>query len=252
MRSNEQVSDETAPLRALFDVSFRRCDASDGVQATPDYRFGPFRVDLRTGILWRGEEPVGLTPKASELLVLLVREGERGLTKTELLERLWPDTVVLENNLTVAISALRKALVESAAAPHHVQTLPRRVYRFVPGAPDAGVRSSPPEARTPSFASAEVRPFAASTGPVEASPSRTSRTRSCVTAVPNVQVAVFRAVLYEKPEKPSPPPRTPVATRSLTSTETSRLNSTATFVTRHGAVRVARSAASAHLSLPYP
>jgi len=125
------------------------------VKATPDYRFGPFRVDLRTGILWKGEEPVGLTPKASELLVLLVREGERGLTKTELLERLWPDAVVLENNLTVAISALRKALGESAAAPRYVQTLPRRGYRFVPGALDAGVRSSPPEARTP----AEAAPF---------------------------------------------------------------------------------------------
>lgn len=118
------------------------------MKASTDYRFGPFRLDLRTGILWRGEEPVALAPKASELLVLLVREGEHGLTKTELLERLWPDTVVLENNLTVAISALRKALGESASAPRYVQTLPRRGYRFVPGTLEAGQRPAPPESST--------------------------------------------------------------------------------------------------------
>ncbi|HLV67807.1 MAG TPA: AAA family ATPase, partial [Polyangiaceae bacterium] len=107
------------------------------------YAFGPFRVDLRTGVLWKDGAQVPLTPKASELLLVLVERGEAGITKAELLERLWPDTVVLENNLTVTMSALRKALGETAAAPRYIQTLPRRGYRFVPTALDAAPASAP-------------------------------------------------------------------------------------------------------------
>lgn len=97
---------------------------------TESYSFGPYRVDLRTGLLWKGRAPVALTPKASELLLVLIQHGEAGVTKGELLERLWPDTVVLENNLTVTMSALRKALGESAANPRYIHTCPpRRSWR---------------------------------------------------------------------------------------------------------------------------
>ncbi|HKO90015.1 MAG TPA: AAA family ATPase, partial [Polyangiaceae bacterium] len=96
-----------------------------------EYRFGPFRLDVHTRMLWSGGVPVALAPKAAELLLALVQEGERGLTKAQLLDRLWPDTVVAENNLTVTMSALRKALGETATQPRYVHTLSRRGYRFV-------------------------------------------------------------------------------------------------------------------------
>jgi DNA-binding winged helix-turn-helix (wHTH) protein/tetratricopeptide (TPR) repeat protein len=116
---------------------------------TESYSFGPYLVDLRTGLLWKGRAPVALTPKASELLRLLIQHGEAGVTKRELLERLWPDTVVLENNLTVTMSALRKALGESAAHPRYIHTLSRRGYRFVP----KGLELEGPEDQEPPPAS---------------------------------------------------------------------------------------------------
>jgi DNA-binding winged helix-turn-helix (wHTH) protein len=66
-----------------------------------------------------------------ELLVLLVRRRSRALTKAELMARIWPDTVVEENNLTVSVSILRKALGESGSERRYIETLPRRGYRFV-------------------------------------------------------------------------------------------------------------------------
>ncbi len=107
-----------------------------------EYRFGPFRLDVHTRMLWSGGAPVALTPKAAELLLVLVQEGERGLTKAQLLDRLWPDTVVAENNLTVTMSALRKALGESATQPRYIQTLSRRGYRFVSHPADMPALSS--------------------------------------------------------------------------------------------------------------
>lgn len=80
---------------------------------------------------------MAIVPKALELLELLVAERHRTLSKSELLERLWPDAVVAENNLTVTMSALRRALGESAARPRHLHTLSRRGYRFVECAAEA-------------------------------------------------------------------------------------------------------------------
>lgn len=122
--------------------------------------FGPYRLDRRIGVLWKDGAPVALTPKASELLLLLVDRGQAGITKAELLEALWPDTTVLENNLTVTMSALRKALAESAASPRYIQTLPRRGYRFVLSALDAPPASEPrPTLPPPMLGANAAAPF---------------------------------------------------------------------------------------------
>lgn len=119
--------------------------------ATGWYRFGPFRVELESGLLWRGRALVPLTPKCAELLLQLIQRGSRGISKAELLARLWPDTDVLESNLTSTMSMLRKALGERAGAPRYIRTVPRRGYRFVPegegGEPaPAAVEAAPPGA----------------------------------------------------------------------------------------------------------
>ncbi len=95
------------------------------------YDFGPFRLDARKHLLLRGGQPVALTPKALETLLLLVENGGRVLEKEELMNKLWPEAFVEEANLAQNISLLRKALGESPSDHHYVVTVPGRGYRFV-------------------------------------------------------------------------------------------------------------------------
>jgi hypothetical protein len=73
---------------------------------------------------------VSLSNKGFEVLMVLIRDRHRVVEKEELLNRVWPDTVVEENNLTVAVSALRKALGEELNDRHYVVTIPGQGYRF--------------------------------------------------------------------------------------------------------------------------
>jgi DNA-binding winged helix-turn-helix (wHTH) protein/tetratricopeptide (TPR) repeat protein len=97
----------------------------------PLYAFGPFLLDTRERRLLRDGEVVPLTLKAFDLLQVLVENQGHLLHKEELLKRVWPDAVVEENNLTVTISALRKALGEGPTDRQYIETVPRRGYRFV-------------------------------------------------------------------------------------------------------------------------
>lgn len=95
------------------------------------YEFGPFRVDPLKRRLLRGGDVVPLTPKAFDiLLALLARQGEV-LSKEELMQAIWPDVAVEENNLTRNISSLRKALGEEPDKHQYVVTIPGRGYSFV-------------------------------------------------------------------------------------------------------------------------
>lgn len=93
------------------------------------YEFGPFRLDPVRRLLTRNGRPVPLTPKAFDTLVALVEQSGRTLTKDELLELVWPGTTVEENNLTQAISRLRKALELNGV--RYIVTIPGEGYRFV-------------------------------------------------------------------------------------------------------------------------
>jgi DNA-binding winged helix-turn-helix (wHTH) protein/TolB-like protein len=95
------------------------------------YAFGPFLLDTRERRLLREGEVVPLTLKAFDLLQVLVENQGHLLRKEELMRRVWPDAIVEENNLTVTISALRKALGEGPTDRQYIETVPRRGYRFV-------------------------------------------------------------------------------------------------------------------------
>jgi eukaryotic-like serine/threonine-protein kinase len=90
--------------------------------------FGDFRLDPSDCKLLSAGEPVALTPKAFDLLLLLIENRGRLIEKETLMKRLWPDAFVDEANLANNISLLRKALGDSA---NMIQTVPRRGYRFV-------------------------------------------------------------------------------------------------------------------------
>lgn len=102
-------------------------------QARHLYEFGPFQIDAAERLLLRDGETVPLTPKAFDLLLVLVENRGHLLEKDELMQRLWPDTFVEETNLSNNISLLRKALGDDAGEHRYIETVPRRGYRFIAG-----------------------------------------------------------------------------------------------------------------------
>jgi TolB-like protein/DNA-binding winged helix-turn-helix (wHTH) protein/Flp pilus assembly protein TadD len=94
------------------------------------YEFGDFRLDTHERQLLRNGQPVPLTPKAFETLVLLVERSGRLVRKDELIQALWPDSFVEEANLTNNIWALRTALGERHSQKY-IETVPKGGYRFV-------------------------------------------------------------------------------------------------------------------------
>jgi DNA-binding winged helix-turn-helix (wHTH) protein len=95
------------------------------------YEFGPFHLLPSERLLLRENAVVHLPPKVFDTLVVLVRHSGRLLSKRELLDLIWPDTVVEENNLTQAICAIRKALGWTGQSREYVETVPKQGYRFV-------------------------------------------------------------------------------------------------------------------------
>ena len=100
-------------------------------QSESTYEFGPFLVDVERRLLLRDGEPVSLTSKCFETLLVLIERHGQVTHKDELMKRLWPDTIVEENNLTQQISMLRKALGEKACEHRYVLTVPGRGYKFI-------------------------------------------------------------------------------------------------------------------------
>jgi len=115
------------------------------------YEFGPFRLDPAERSLLRDGNAVPLTPKAFELLVLLVENRGHLLKKDELIERVWPNTFVEEANLVQNVSALRKALDDKNGV-QYIETVPKGGYRFTAAVgdhtPAAGVESPAVEPRS--------------------------------------------------------------------------------------------------------
>jgi eukaryotic-like serine/threonine-protein kinase len=96
------------------------------------YSFGPFVLDSRKRTLSRADSPVFLTPKAFDVLLFLVQNPNRLVTKEELLRAVWGDTFVEDGNLTQYISHLRKALGDNSEDTRLIVTIARKGYQFTP------------------------------------------------------------------------------------------------------------------------
>lgn len=119
----------------MFSKSVRttRGEGTHNLPGTPRgdvWRFGEFTLDVVERRLLRGMTPQALSPKAFELLVVLVRARGRLVTKPDLLARVWPDVFVEEGILTVHVSALRKVLDASAGSDGRIETVRGAGYRF--------------------------------------------------------------------------------------------------------------------------
>ncbi len=95
------------------------------------YRFAPFRLNVPERTLECNGKPLLLSPKAWEVLRVLVEYRGRVVEKQMLMDEVWPGTFVEENSLAFNISVLRKVLGENAMAPKFIETVPKRGYRFV-------------------------------------------------------------------------------------------------------------------------
>jgi TolB-like protein/DNA-binding winged helix-turn-helix (wHTH) protein len=94
------------------------------------YQFGEFSLDAQRRVLKRGGETVSLTPKAFDVLLLLIQNAGRVVSKDELMQAVWRDSFVEESNLTQTVFMVRKALDE-AADRRYIQTMQGQGYRFV-------------------------------------------------------------------------------------------------------------------------
>ena len=113
--------------------------------------FGDCVLDLERRQLVRVDRDVHLTPKAFDLLALLVAERPRAVAKTEIRDRLWPGTFVSESNLTTLVTELRAALGDAARSPRYVKTVHRFGYAFCGSAAELSGRPPVRRRRGPHF-----------------------------------------------------------------------------------------------------
>jgi Tol biopolymer transport system component/DNA-binding winged helix-turn-helix (wHTH) protein len=188
------------------------------------YQFGPFVLDTVQHALLRENQPVPLTPKTYDTLLVLVENRGRMLTKDELMKALWPDSFVEESNLSVQISAIRKWLGELPGEDRYIVTIPGRGYRFsaeVRGWSQDDVRLIPEDHRPAEAVTAKTAeqgareskppadaviplPVPSTGGETPAKPFRFARLALVIAAA---GVALLAGFLFIALRSPLPPPR---------------------------------------------
>ena len=130
------------------------------VVAGVSYTFGPYRLDPQQATLFREGEPIPLTPKVFDTLRVLVENAGRLLSRQELLEEVWPDSIVVDGTLSQNIWVLRTALGEDEETKY-IETVPRRGYRFIASvqriAPEPVVAPPPPPSAPIAAGESDVR-----------------------------------------------------------------------------------------------
>lgn len=176
---------------------------------TESYRFDRFTLDMRAGCVRDGDTVVPLRPKSFDVLLHLVRNPRRLVTKNELIASVWPDVAVTENSLVQCIKDVREALGDDGRSM--VETVAKRGYRFLPAvvelAPVPAAGSEPSTAPAPASPS-PGRGGSAATGPGER-PSRSRRTTSIVATAIAVALLVAGGLWRELGRGAATPPGFP-------------------------------------------
>jgi DNA-binding winged helix-turn-helix (wHTH) protein/TolB-like protein/Flp pilus assembly protein TadD len=125
------------------------------------YEFGSFQLDTAKGLLRRLDgTPVALTPRVWKTLLYMVEHHDAVLDKERIMEAVWPDSIVEENNLTQAISKLRQVFGETPGSDNYIVTVAGRGYRFV-----AEVKERTVDATAPARAEKNMETAATTTLP---------------------------------------------------------------------------------------
>ena len=124
--------------------------SSMNVDAPNVVRFGAFELDLRAHELRKHGLKVSLPEQSVQILSMLVKRSGKVVLREEIRKRLWPNDTIVEfdHSINAAINRLRSALGDEASAPRHIETLPRRGYRFLVAVECVGSSCQPPTAET--------------------------------------------------------------------------------------------------------
>ena len=95
------------------------------------YRFGDFELDADLYQLRRAGEIVEIGPKAFDLLLYLIRQPQKIVSRTELVHEVWHAEAVSDSSVPTCITAVRRALGDDPATPKYIETIRGRGYRFV-------------------------------------------------------------------------------------------------------------------------
>jgi len=126
--------------------------------------FGEFVVDSETRQLLRDGEEIHLSPKAFDVLCTLVSRRPNVVSKSDLFNQIWPDTFVVDGNLNVLVSEIRRAISEDAQSPQFIRTAHGVGYAFCGEATDLGSRARGEEPKTRCWLVWENRTFVLSVG----------------------------------------------------------------------------------------
>jgi len=158
------------------------------------YRFASYLLDRRKRALSQDGSPIALTPKAFDVLLFLVQNPNRLITKEELFKAVWADSFVEEGNLTQNIFLLRKALAQNSEDSGLILTIPRKGYQFAADVAEQLESTDKAAIRTPAF---RISAVSATQTPVEGT--RRNRDESPQTAFLKVSEL---AKVEQAPSKP--------------------------------------------------
>src|SRR6186713_497533 len=128
---------------------------------TQSVGFAGFRFQLDTGQLWFKEHEVRLTPKAADVLKILVANAGAPVSKAHLFAAVWPDIAVTDDALTTCVQELRRVLGDDAKHPQFIETRHRRGYQFIAAVSREQPQEPAVAARTErAISSIAVLPFA--------------------------------------------------------------------------------------------
>src|SRR4051812_43607636 len=105
-------------------------DTASQTPPAEHFQFGPLRLNAAPPAPYRGNEFIPLTPKAADMLLLLLQQAGEVVAKEQILERVWPGVVVEEGAIANNISTLRRLLDGDFGEQGCIATVPRRGYRF--------------------------------------------------------------------------------------------------------------------------
>ena len=96
-----------------------------------NFHFGPYKIDGERRELTRGGEEIPLQPQAFSLLLYLVENNGRVVSKDEIFAEVWQGKIVGDGTLNSRINSLRRALGDDGTSQTVIKTLPRQGFRFV-------------------------------------------------------------------------------------------------------------------------
>jgi DNA-binding winged helix-turn-helix (wHTH) protein/tetratricopeptide (TPR) repeat protein len=142
------------------------------------YEFEQYRFDPAQRLLTRDGQSIPLTPKATDILLILLKHAGQLVEKEKLINEVWPDTFVEEANVTQNIFTLRRALQDNGSGTKYIETVARRGYRFVASVRKVQTKTAASEAEEQELIASSVTsiglspilavmPFTSTTGDTE-------------------------------------------------------------------------------------